>query len=78
MGVTIYLSITSFFFYKELIEEKKDNINVKALAIKSVGKALSVLSTVVILLTIYYWVLNQNVPGDFGVILYMLRTSIGQ
>ncbi|WP_342984786.1 acyltransferase family protein [Bacteroides uniformis] len=47
------------------MEEKKDNINVKALAIKRWKRLSPFYLTVVILLTIYYWVLNQNVPGDF-------------
>ena len=50
---------------RKLIEEKKDNINVKALAIKRWKRLSPFYLTVVILLTIYYWVLNQNVPGDF-------------
>ena len=61
-----YLFINHFLFLtRELIEEKKDNINVKALAIKRWKRLSPLYLTVVILLSIYYWVLNQNVPGDF-------------
>ena len=64
-GVTIYLSITSFFLTTKLIEKNKEEINVKKMVAKRWKRLSPLYLIVIVIMTVYYWIQNKSIPGDF-------------